>query len=81
MARRSEPTLRKQQAEGRRSLKAWEKAGEIVIVCSDKSGKRAAMVRNLYIELMEPHIRGDSIHTREEVDSQENHLMGQQNRS
>ena len=76
MARRSEPTLRKQQAEGRRSLKAWEKAGEIDIVGLDKSGKRDAMDRNLYIELMEPHIRGDSIHTREEVDAQENHFNG-----
>ena len=48
-----------------------EKSGELVIMASDKSGKRAAMRTGLYKELMEPHMVGDTIHTRDPVDAKE----------
>ena len=69
-------TLSLQQKEGRKSLMAREKSGELVIVGSDKSGKRAAMSRQIYIDLMEPHIRGDQSYTREEVNTQEKQFNG-----
>ena len=44
-----------------------EKAGELVLVCSDKSGKLYPMSRELYRQCMEPYIHGDSEHTRKDV--------------
>ena len=64
------------QQRGRASIKAREKAGELVLVCSDKSGKRAVMTPEVYKQLMEPHIRGDTIHTRDEVDQVEHRFNG-----
>ena len=69
-------TLTEQQRKGRKSLKSREKSGELVILASDKSGKRAVMRRELYVELMEPHMAGDTIHTKEEVDAKEKFFDG-----
>ena len=69
-------TLTEAQQRGRASIKAREKAGELVLVCSDKSGKRAVMTPEIYKQLMEPHIRGDTVHTREEVDQVERQFNG-----
>ena len=69
-------TLNKQQRAERRSLLDREKSGELVIVASDKSGKRAAMKKELYIGLMEPHMVGDTVHIKEDVDSQEKFFNG-----
>ena len=69
-------TLSESAKKGRDSLKAREKAGELVILSTDKSGKRAVMSREKYIETMQPHIDGDSSHTREEVDLIEKHFNG-----
>ena len=66
--RRAQSTLSEQAKRGRKSLLAREKAGELVIVSTDKSGKRAVMSKELYIQCMQPHIEGDSVHMREEVD-------------
>ena len=69
-------TLSEQARKGRASLMAREKAGELVVVGTDKSGKLAVMDRELYKQCMEPHIQGDTIHTREEVEKVENQFNG-----
>ena len=69
-------TLNDRARRGRCSLKAREKAGELVIVSTDKSGKLAVMEKNLYKQCMEPHIQGDTVHTREEVALVEKQLNG-----
>ena len=69
-------TLTKQQRESRKSLLAREKEGELVILGTDKSGKRAVMSKELYIGTMAPHMKGDTVHPREEVVSQENKFNG-----
>ena len=74
--RRAQSTLSEQAKRGRKSLLAREKAGELVIVSTDKSGKRAVMNKELYIQCMQPHIEGDSVHTREEVDLVEKRFNG-----
>ena len=67
-------TLTESQLKGRASVRAREKAGDLILVSSDKSGKRAVMTPVIYRQLMEPHIRGDSIHSREDVDEAEMHF-------
>ena len=69
-------TLTDAQQRGRTSILARERAGELIIVLTDKSGKRAVMTPEMYKELMEPHIAGDTIHTRSEVDQAEKHFNG-----
>ena len=48
----------------------------MVIVGTDKSGKRAVMSKDLYIESMKTHMEGDSEHNREEVVSKEKQFNG-----
>ena len=56
-------TMTERALRGRASLLDREKAGELVLVCSDKSGKFYPMSRELYRQCMEPHIQEDSEHT------------------
>ena len=46
--RPTQSTLTEYQLKGRTSVKAREKAGELVLVGSDKSGKRAVMTTDIY---------------------------------
>ena len=61
---------------GKQSILEREKAGELVLMSSDKSGKLAVMTPALYRECMEPHIAGDTEHTREEVTKMEGQFRG-----
>ena len=61
---------------GKASLLDREKAGELVLVCSDKSGKLYPMSRALYRQCMEPHIQGDTEHTRDDVTKAEKQFNG-----
>ena len=58
-------TLTDQQRRGKESLLCREKAGELIMVRSDKSGKNIPMSVHLYKLCMEKHIEGDSVHTYE----------------
>ena len=69
-------TMTEQQGRGRESLLKREKNGELVLVGSDKSGKLIPMSPGLYRECMEPHVQGDSVHTREEVLEAEKQFNG-----
>ena len=70
--------LHPQQADNKRSEEpnGKRKAWELVIMSTDKSGKRAVMSKDIYIKSMQPHIEGDSIHTRDEVDLMEGRFNG-----
>ena len=57
-------------------MKEREREGELVIVGSDKSGKRAVMTKQLCKDLMELHLRGDSSHEREEIETIEKQFNG-----
>lgn len=48
----------------------------MVLMSSDKSGKLAVMSPALYRECMEPHVAGDTEHTREEVTRVEGQFRG-----
>ena len=61
---------------GKQSILEREKAGELVLLASDKSGKLAVMSPTLYRECMQPHIEGDSEHTRDEVEEVERQFNG-----
>ena len=69
-------TLTDQQRRGKESLLRREKAGELIMVGSDKSGKNIPMSVQLYKSCMEPHIKDDSEHSREEVAQTEKTLNG-----
>ena len=69
-------TLSAEARRGRASLQAREKAGELVIVSTDKSEKLAVIETAMYKQCMEPHIQGDTLHTREEVTMVEKYLNG-----
>ena len=58
--RRAPSTLTLKAEQGRKSLLAREKNGELIIMTTDKSGKRAVMSKEIYIQCMQPHISGDS---------------------
>ena len=53
-----------------------EKAGELVLLATDKSGKLAVMTPAIYRECMQPHIEGDPEHTREDVAEAERQFNG-----
>ena len=53
-----------------------EREGELIVVYTDMSGERAVMTQEIYHQLMEPHITGDTIHTRDEVDQAEKQFNG-----
>ena len=53
-----------------------EKAGKLLLVCSGKSGKLYPVSRALYRQCLEPHIRGDSEHTCEDVTKPEKQFNG-----
>ena len=74
--RSSLSTLTDQQRRGKESLLRREKAGELIMVGSDKSGKNIPMSVEMYKLCMEPHIKDDSIHSREEVAQSEKILNG-----
>ena len=59
--------MNQQQRRGKKSLLRRQKNGELILVASDKSGKLIPMSPELYRKSMEPHIHGDSVHTREDV--------------
>ena len=69
-------TLSDQQLRGKESLQRKEKAGELIMVASDKSGKNIPMSVDLYKSCMEAHIKDDSEHTHEEVAQVEKTLNG-----
>ena len=69
-------TLSDQQLRGKESLQRREKAGELIMVGSDKSGKNIPMSVDLYKSCMEAHIKDDSEHTHEEVAQVEKTLNG-----
>ena len=69
-------TMTESALRGRARLLEREKAGELVLVCSDKSGKLYPMSKELYRRCMEPHIAGDSVHTRADVSKAENEFNG-----
>ena len=69
-------TLTDQQRRGKESLLRREKAGELIMVGSDKSGKNIPMSVELYKSCMEPHIKDDPVHSREEVAQTEKTLNG-----
>ena len=69
-------TLSAQERKGRASLQAREKAGELVIVSTDKIGKLAVIDTDMDKKCMEPHMQGDTVHTKEEVTKVEKHLNG-----
>ena len=73
---RDQSTLTEAEQRGRDSIMRREKSGELVLTLTYKSGKRAVMTPEIYDELMEPHIRGDTIHTREDVDLAEKQFNG-----
>ena len=62
-------SLNNDQQRGRESILKRKREGELIVVLTDKSGKRA-------VQLMEPHITGDTIHTRDEVDQAEKQFNG-----
>ena len=68
--------MTEQQRRGKSSLIKREKSGELVLVASDKSGKLIPMSPELYRQSMEPHIRGDSVHSREDVLKAEKQFNG-----
>ena len=68
--------MNKRAVRGRLRLLEREKAGELVLVCSDKSGKLYPMSRALYKQCMQPHIEGDTVHTREDVSKAEKQFNG-----
>ena len=47
---------------------AREKIGELIMLGTDKSGKRAVLSKELYLQCMQPLIECDLVHTREEID-------------
>ena len=51
-------------------------AGDIVVLSTDKSGEKAVMSREKYVDTMQQHIEGDPVHTREELDLVEKHFNG-----
>ena len=61
---------------GKQSILEREKAGELVLLASDKSGKLAVMSPTLYRDCMQPHLEGDTEHTREEVIEAERQFNG-----
>ena len=67
-------SLTEQALEGRRSLLQREKAGELVILGSDKSGERVVMETKLYTSIMSQHTEGDTVSTREEVNLAEKRM-------
>ena len=69
-------TMTEQQRRGKASLIRREKNEELVLVASDKSGKLIPMSPELYRQSMEPHIRGDSVHSREDVLKAEKQFNG-----
>ena len=69
-------SLNNAQQRGRESILKREREGELIVVLTDKSGKRAVMTPEIYHQLMEPHITGDTIHTRDEVDQAEKQFNG-----
>ena len=69
-------TMTEQQRRGKLSLIRREKNEELVLVASDKSGKLIPMSPELYRQSMEPHIRGDSVHSREDVLKAEKQFNG-----
>ena len=69
-------TLTDQQRRGKESLLRREKAGELIMVGSDKSGKNIPMSVELYQSCMEPHIKDDSVHSREDVAQAEKIMNG-----
>ena len=64
------------QQRGRENILKREREGELIVVLTDMSGKRAVMTQEIYHQLMEPHITGDTIHTRDEVDQAEKQFNG-----
>ena len=74
-------TMTESALRGKARLLEREKAGELVLVCSDKSGKLYPMSKELYWKCMEPHIEGDRAHTRADVINQRASLMEQQGKS
>ena len=69
-------TLTAQQLKGKESLQKREKAVELIMTGSDKSGKNIPMSVVLYKSCMDEHIEGDSEHTFEEVAQVEKTLNG-----
>ena len=69
-------SLNNDQQRGRESILKREREGELIVVLTDKSGKRAVMTPEIYHQLMEPHITGDTIHTRDKVDQAERQFNG-----
>ena len=69
-------SLNNAQQRGRESILKREREGELIVVLTDKSGTRAVMTPEIYHQLMEPHITGDTIHTRDEVDQAEKRFNG-----
>ena len=69
-------TMSESARRGKQSILEREKAGELVLLASDKSGKLAVMSPTLYRECMQPHIEGDSEHTRDEVVEVERQFNG-----
>ena len=69
-------SLNNDQQRGRESILKREREGELIVVLTDMSGKRAVMTPEIYHQLMEPHITGDTIHTRDEVDQAEKQFNG-----
>ena len=72
----SSTTMSEGAHRGKQSILSREKSGELVLLASDKSGKLAVMTPALYRECMQPHIEGDSEHTREEVSQVEKQFSG-----
>ena len=66
-------SLNNAQQRGRESILKREREGELIVVLTDK---RAVSTPEIYHQLMEPHITGDTIHTRDEVDQAEKQFNG-----
>ena len=66
-------SLNNDQQRGRESILKREREGELIVVLTDK---RAVSTPEIYHQLMEPHITGDTIHTRDEVDQAEKQFNG-----
>lgn len=69
-------TMTESALRGKARLLEREKAGELVLVCSDKSDKLYPMSKELYRRCMEPHLEGDSVHTRADVSKAEKEFNG-----
>ena len=69
-------TMSEAARRGKQRILEREKAGELVLLASDKSGKLAVMSPTLYKDCMQPHIEGDTEHTREEVVEAERQFNG-----